>query len=160
MAGFTTDFSNVKEFTEFKEQFYEFIVKDIYEEPAKSGNMGVIIDLVVRNDVKQEKQNAHVWNSQYKVLSTGKYDFDKLMGKASAFIGQTKNYSSFEEFLNDFKGKVAKGKVYLDDFNGKKNPKIAYFNKTDFPNIAHVWKEPNNPNGLSQADLKDDDLPF
>ena len=30
MAGFTTDFSNVKEFTEFKEQFYEFIVKDIY----------------------------------------------------------------------------------------------------------------------------------
>ena len=160
MAGFTTDFSNVKEFTEFKEQFYEFIVKDIYEEQAKSGNMGVIIELVVRNDVKQEMQNFRIWDSQYKVLSTGKYDFDKLMAKASAFIGQTKNYSSFEEFLNDFKGRVAKGKVFLDDFNGKKTPKIAYFNKTDFPNIAHKWKEKTDSAGFSQANIQEDDLPF
>lgn len=63
--AFTTDFSQVQEHAEFKEQPYEMIVFDVKEEPNKNGKKRIVIDFVVRNDVKQEKQNAHLWDEQY-----------------------------------------------------------------------------------------------
>ena len=159
--AFTTDFSEVQEFKSFEEKFYEFIVKDAYEEPTQSGtNHSVTLELVVRNDVKQDMQNFRVWDRQYRLTATNKYDLKQLMGKASAFIGQEKNYATFEDFINDFKGRAAKGKIKLDNYNGKITPKVQFFNKTDFPNIAHKWKEKTDSAGFSQANIQEDDLPF
>ena len=70
--AFTTDFSQVQEHVEFKEP-YEMIVFDAKEEPNFNGKKRIVIDFVVRNDVKQEKQNAHLWDEQYPLTSTGKY---------------------------------------------------------------------------------------
>ncbi len=157
--AFTTDFSQVQEHAEFKEQPYEMVVFDAKEEPNKNGKKRVVIDFVVRNDVKQEKQNAHLWDEQYPLTDTGKYHNGILMGKAKALgIPEGKQYETFEAFLADFKGKTAKVTVKLEEFNGKKNPKVRYMNASELPTCHHVWKEKapaaNTPN------LDPDDLPF
>ena len=158
--AFTTNYSNIQEYQEFKEQFYEFIVKDVYEEQSKNGNHCITLELVVRNDVKQEMQNFRIWDRLYRLTATNKYDIEKLMKKGASFIGQEKSYETFEDFINDFKGRAAKGKVFLEEFNGKKKPKVGFFTKTDYPNIAHTWKEKTDSAGFSQANIQEDDLPF
>ncbi|XHB95919.1 hypothetical protein AAFF39_03830 [Lactococcus garvieae] len=48
--------------------------------------------------------------------------------------------------------------VKLEEFNGKKNPKVRYMNTSELPTCHHVWKEKapaaNTPN------LDPEDLPF
>lgn len=155
--GFTTDFSDVKEYQEFKEQDYEMIVFDAYEAENKNGKMRVVIDYVVRNDVQQEKQNAHLWDEQYKSTQTGKYHFGILMGKAKALgIPEGKNYDSFEQFLNDFKGRTAKVRVKLEEYNGEKYPKVRFTNPSDLQSCHHVWKEQTD----AATTIAEDDLPF
>ncbi|HFE9337099.1 TPA: DUF669 domain-containing protein [Streptococcus agalactiae] len=160
MAGFTTDFSEVKEHAEFKEQPYEMIVYDAYEAVNdRNGKKRVVIDYVVRNDIKQEMQNYHLWDEQYPNSQTGKYHIGILMGKAKALgIKEGQHYDSFEAFLNDFKGRTAKVTVKLDEYNGNKYPKVRYSNPSEVPNSQHVWKEKTT--GFTQAEIKDDDLPF
>ncbi|HEN0601761.1 TPA: DUF669 domain-containing protein [Streptococcus agalactiae] len=160
MAGFTTDFSEVKEHAEFKEQPYEMIVFDAYEAVNERNNKKrVVIDYVVRNDIKQEMQNFHLWDEQYPNSQTGKYHIGILMGKAKALgIKEGQHYDSFEAFLNDFKGRTAKVTVKLDEYNGNKYPKVHYANQSEVPNSQHVWKEKTT--GFTQAEIKDDDLPF
>ncbi|ALB15146.1 TPA: DUF669 domain-containing protein [Streptococcus agalactiae] len=160
MAGFTTDFSEVKEHAEFKEQPYEMIVFDAYEAVNERNNKKrVVIDYVVRNDIKQEMQNFHLWDEQYPNSQTGKYHIGILMGKAKALgIKEGQHYDSFEAFLNDFKGRTAKVTVKLDEYNGNKYPKVRYANQSEVPNSQHVWKEKTT--GFTQAEIKDDDLPF
>jgi hypothetical protein len=46
--AFTTDFSEVQEFKSFEEKFYEFIVKDAYEEPTQSGTNHSLYYLFIR----------------------------------------------------------------------------------------------------------------
>lgn len=158
MTGFTTDFSNVQEFSEFKAQPYEMIVFDAYESANTNGKMRIVIDYVVRNDVKQEKQNAHLWDEQYRQKETNKYHMGILMGKAKALgIPEGKHYDSFEAFLNDFKGRVAKVTVKLDEYNGQKRPKVNFVNASEFPNCHHAWKEKKNEQAFS---IQEDDLPF
>ncbi|HEQ4108088.1 TPA: DUF669 domain-containing protein [Streptococcus pyogenes] len=160
MAGFTTDFSEVKEHAEFKEQPYEMIVYDAYEAVnERNGKKRVVIDYVVRNDIKQEMQNYHLWDEQYPNSQTGKYHIGILMGKAKALgIKEGQHYDSFEAFLNDFKGRTAKVTVKLDEYNGNKYPKVRYANQSDVPNSYHVWKE--KATGFTQAETEEDDLPF
>ncbi|GFK31035.1 hypothetical protein ScFU149_11510 [Streptococcus canis] len=160
MTGFTTDFSEVKEHAEFKEQPYEMIVYDAYEAiNDRNGKKRIVIDYVVRNDIKQEMQNFHLWDEQYPNLQTGKYHIGILMGKAKALgIKEGQHYDSFEAFLNDFKGRTAKVTVKLDEYNGNKYPKVRYANQSDVPDSHHVWKE--KATGFTQAEIKEDDLPF
>ncbi|EGJ27854.1 hypothetical protein Javan425_0046 [Streptococcus phage Javan425] len=160
MAGFTTDFSEVKEHAEFKEQPYEMIVFDAYEAVNERNNKKrVVIDYVVRNDIKQEMQNFHLWDEQYPNSQTGKYHIGILMGKAKALgIKEGQHYDSFEAFLNDFKGRTAKVTVKLEEYNGNRYPKVRYLNPSEVPNSQHVWKEKTT--GFTQAEIKDDDLPF
>lgn len=155
--GFTTDFSDVKEYQEFKDQDYEMIVFDAYEAENKNGKPRVVIDYVVRNDVQQEKQNAHLWDEQYRSTQTNKYHMGILMGKAKALgIPEGKHYDSFEAFLNDFKGRTAKVRVKLEEYNGEKYPKVRFTNASDVPNSHHVWKEQTT----ASAPVNDVDLPF
>ncbi len=160
MAGFTTDFSEVKEHAEFKEQPYEMIVYDAYEAVNdRNGKKRVVIDYVVRNDIKQDMQNYHLWDEQYPNSQTGKYHIGILMGKAKALgIKEGQHYDSFEAFLNDFKGRTAKVTVKLDEYNGNKYPKVRYANQSDVPDSHHIWKEKTT--GFTQAEIEEDDLPF
>lgn len=157
--AFTTDFSEVQEFADFKAKEYEMIVFDAYEEENKDGtNKAVVIDYVVRNDVDQDKQNAHLWDRQWRSKETGKYHMGFLMGKAKALgIPEGKKYNNMEEFLADFKGRAAKIKVKLEEYNGQEYPRVQYTNATAFPQINHEWKEAPAGAGL---DIQDDDLPF
>lgn len=80
-----------------------------------------------------------------------------------------KDYASFEDFLNDFSGKVAKVQVKNEEseYNGKKyeNTNIKKFEASAFPQLQHVWKtnskeETSDFGPSSSIDISDDDLPF
>lgn len=158
--AFTTDFSNIKEFSDFKEKFYEMIVYDAYEDVSQGGKKHIVIDYVVRNDIDQDKQNAHLWDRQYRMRDTGKYHVGILMSKVKALgIQEGKSYESIEDLLKDFIGRPAKIKIELQEYNGQKYPRAKYTNATDFPNVQHQWKD--KPTfGISADNLKEDELPF
>jgi hypothetical protein len=152
--AFTTDFSQIKEHPEFKAQPYEMIVFDAREETNRNGNQCIVIDYVVRNDIRQDMQNMHLWDRQYKT-STGKYHNGILMGKAKAFgIKEGKQYESFEAFLNDFKGKTAKVTVKLTEYGAE----ARYTNPSALPECHHVWKEKTE--ATPAAYIGPEDLPF
>lgn len=156
--AFTTDFSQVQEFTEFKEQDYEMIVFDAYEQPNKNGKKRIVIDYVVRNDVKQEKQNAHLWDEQYPSKDTGKYHMGMLMGKVKALgIPEGKSYQTLDDLLKDMINRPARVRVKLEEYNGNKYPKVRFTNKTEMTNVQHQWKEPIN---VEVTEIAEDDLPF
>ncbi|ESV55137.1 hypothetical protein SAG0136_07945 [Streptococcus agalactiae LMG 14747] len=156
--AFTTDYSNITEYADWKVQDYEIIVKDVYETTAGTGTKGLVIESVVRNDVKQEKQNAHIWDRHWHRRDTQKFDFASLMRIASALgIPEGKNFNSFEDFMNEFIGKTAKVRIRLREYNGEKQPDVHYYNKTDFPQINHTWKEAVN---TTSAPTQEPDLPF
>ena len=157
--AFTTDFSQVQEYSEFKAQPYEMIVVDAYEGVNDyNGKKRIVIDYVVRNDVQQEKQNAHLWDEQYPSRETGKYHNGILMGKIKALgIQEGKSYESLDAMLKDLIGKTAKVTVKLDEYNGKVRPKVRFTNPTEFPNVQHEWK--NKPE-IAATQIEEDDLPF
>ena len=157
--AFTTDFSQVTEYAEFKAQPYEMIVFDAYEAVnERNGKKRIVIDYVVRNDVQQEKQNSHLWDEQYPSRETGKYHNGILMGKVKALgIQEGKSYADLNAMLKDLIGKPAKIVVKLEEYNGNSYPKVRYTNATDLPNVQHQWKE--QP-ALAATQIEEDDLPF
>ena len=156
--AFTTDFSQVQEYADFKEQDYEMIVFDAKEDTNKNGKKRIVIDYVVRNDVQQDKQNSHLWDEQYPSKDTGKYHIGVLMGKVKALgIQEGKSYASLDALLKDMIGRPAKIRVKLEEYNGNHYSKVRYTNATNFPNIAHQWKEANP---ATVTEIQEDDLPF
>lgn len=152
--SFTTDFSQVQEHPEFKAQPYEMIVYDAREETNKNGKTCVLIDYVVRNDVRQEMQNMHLWSRQYK-MSDNKYHNGILMGKAKALgIQEGRQYADFDAFLKDFVNKTAKVTVKLGDFG----PEARFVNPSALPDCHHVWKE--KVESAKADEIETDDLPF
>lgn len=157
--GFTTDYSGITEYADWKVQDYEVVIKDVYETTASTGTTGLVIESVVRNDVKQEKQNAHLWDRHWQRRDTQKYDFKSIMKIANALgIPEGKNYNTFEEFLKEFINKPAKIRIKLREYNGEKQPEVHYYNKTEFKDINHTWKEQNLPD--QTATTEEPDLPF
>ena len=161
--AFTTDFSQVQEYSEFKEKDYEMIVFDAFESENKNGKKRIVIDYVVRNDIDQDKQNAHLWDEQYPSNETKKYHMGMLMGKVKALgIEEGKSYESLDDLLKDFIGKPASIRVKLEEYNGKKYPRVRFTNETKYPQVNHKWKEKFHETATfaDPVNLEEDDLPF
>lgn len=155
--AFTTDFSNVNEYAEFKAQDYEMVVVDAREEEyGQEGKKRITIEFVVRNDVDQEKKNAHLWDSHYKGRETGKYNMDIIMGRAKALgFEEGKEYQTLEAFLKDFVGRTARVRVKLEEYNGNENPRVHFLNPTKFPENNHIFNKP-----VDAPVIVEEDLPF
>ncbi|MDR2833645.1 MAG: DUF669 domain-containing protein [Streptococcaceae bacterium] len=164
--AFKFDYSEVKEFQELQEGFYEVVCQSAEEKETNNGKKYIQLDLVVRNDVNQSGQNLHHWHSMFR-MKDGRYHQGVLMGLGSSFgISDQKEFNTFEDMLREFHGKAAKMKLRKETYNGETNLRVHYFNKTAFPQINHKWKEmvPSNsfPSHASEMpiDVSDDDLPF
>ncbi|GAF37604.1 MULTISPECIES: DUF669 domain-containing protein [Lentilactobacillus] len=201
MAFITTDYSNNEHQTygALPTGTYEMVIKSAQEKATPSGAESLQLDLVVRNDLNGVKalantnakyQNRHVFMDNWKRKKTNQYDtksFQYILEAVGIPEGQPIN--SIEDFTKAIANRPAK--VYVkkgvDDYNGEKKDvnQVAPWNfeKSDFPKVAHVWKDQkngNNPfaensepqnnapaanndpfaNSGDSIDISDDDLPF
>lgn len=169
MSSFKLDFSEVKDFSAIPDGDYEIILNKIAEDASPSGSEYINFDLIIRNDIQQERQNAHLFHRIWKSKSENRYNKNMVMQAAKAFgLPDGKQYESFDDFLGDFVVKPARVTVKNEtsEYNGKtyENTNVKFFNKTNFPDINHVFKSKNttdpsqvNPNSPT---ISDENLPF
>ena len=91
------------------------------------------------------------------------------IGKAAG-LQNGKVYNTFEELLEDFRGKPVQ--VYVEnttsEYNGKiyENLEVKQWKPTKFPDVQHQWKQKETNNNSkpivfdSQPNRSHDDLPF
>lgn len=166
---FTLDFSKANNGT-IADGTYEAVIFNVLEDATPGGAEFMNFDLVVRNDVEQKYQNAHIFQRVWRARDTGKYSAGMINTIAQAAnLDDGKSYQSLEDLMSDFLDhpvKVTvkneeneyKGKIY-EDLN------IKRWNKSDYPNVQHQFKkgakkpQPKNKPAEDTA-INDDDLPF
>lgn len=144
---------------------YEVVVKEAKEDVTKQGVNHISIDLIIRNDVKQGYQNAHIWAKLWRSKDTGQFSMKMFntIGKALN-IQNGKSYNNLNELLQDFVGKVCTVKVKHEEYNGYTNAKVTSWGKSAFSICNHLWNTKQNGtvvSGLGQeVSFSGDDLPF
>lgn len=174
MSGFSLDFNNTFEgYQKIEDGVYEVIIDYAAEDATKSGAEFTNFQMTIRNDLDQPFKNQKIWERVFKAKATGQYNMMMFntIGKAAG-LQSGKVYNSFEELLNDYRGKPLQ--VYVEnetsEYNGKtyENLNVKQWKPTKFPNVQHQFKQSNNSNqsnnnnnpfdGLPQ--ISDNQLPF
>lgn len=166
--AFTLDFSQASNST-IKDGTYEAVIFNVLEDATPGGAEYMNFDMIIRNDVQQSYQNAHIFQRVWRAKDTGKYNAAMINTIAQAAnLTDGKSYQSLKDLMSDFINhpvKVTvknekneyKGKTY-DDLNVKR------WGKSDYPNVQHQFKagvkktQPTVPTTDTAVD--DDDLPF
>ena len=168
MTAFKVDYNEAQDFGAVPDGDYEVVIFNVTEDASKGGTEFINFDMVIRNDIKQPRQNSHLFHRVWKSKETGKYNRGMIMSLAKAFgLPDGKEYQSFENFLEDFAMRPAKVKVKNEhsEYNGKTydNTNIKKFETTKFPELQHQWKKSNAEKSVNSSpafDISDDDLPF
>lgn len=169
--AFKIDFSQADSNGNVADGTYEAVFYMMNEDTnPNTGNPFIRVDLIIRNDVDQKYQNAHLFDQMYKAKATGKYSMRRLAWMASAAgLDEGREYNSLDELCSDFIGRPVRVTVKNSDenYNGKTyhHVNLTSWQKTKFPNMQHQWKKkPNqvdpfkgNSNGV---EVSDDDIPF
>ena len=172
MSGFKLDFNETFEgYQKIEDGVYEVIIDSAVEDATKGGAEFTNFTMTIRNDLDQPFKNQKIWHRNWKAKETGKYNMTMFntIGKA-AQLQNGKTYNSFEELLNDYRGKPLQ--VYVEneksEYNGKtyENLNVKQWKPTAFPSVQHQFRQSNNNqqnnNGpLNDAPaISDPDLPF
>ena len=165
--SFTLDFSKANNGT-IADGTYEAVIFNVLEDATPGGAEFMNFDLVVRNDVEQKYQNAHIFQRVWRSKDTGKYNAGMINTIAQAAnLADGKSYQSLKDLMSDFINhpvKVTvknekneyKGKTY-DDLNVKR------WNKSDYPSVQHKFKSgvaPQPAASNTDTTVENDDLPF
>src|SRR5699024_1740848 len=174
MAQFNLDFENVFEgFQKIDDGVYEVVIDHASEDATKTGAECTNFQMTIRNDLDQPIKNQKIWERVFKAKATGTYNMMMFntIGKAAG-LQSGKTYNSFEELLEDFRGKPLQVFVQNEtsEYNGKtyENLNVKQWNKTKFPQVQHQFKQSNDSNGNNNAgpfngnqpNINDSDLPF
>lgn len=168
MTAFKVDYNEAQDFGAVPDGDYEVVIFNVTEDASKGGTEFINFDMVIRNDIKQPRQNSHLFHRVWKSKETGKYNRGMIMSLAKSFgLPDGKEYQSFENFLEDFAMRPAKVKVKNEqsEYNGKTydNTNIKKFETTKFPELQHQWKKSNAEKSVNPSpafDISDNDLPF
>lgn len=168
---------------------YEMIIKSAQEKATPNGAESLQIDLVVRNDLdavpelaktNAKYHNRHVFMDNWKRKATHQYDLDSFQYILEAVqIPEGTPINNIQDLVNALANKPAK--VYVkntkDNYQGEEREvnQVApwNFNKSDYPQVQHTWKDQSNgenpfannqadpfANNGDQIDISDNDLPF
>ena len=174
MAQFNLDFENVFEgFQKIDDGVYEVVIDHASEDATKTGAEFTNFQMTIRNDLDQPFKNQKIWERVFKAKATGTYNMMMFntIGKAAG-LQSGKTYNSFEELLEDFRGKPLQVFVQNEtsEYNGKtyEHLNVKQWNKTKFPQVQHQFKQSNDSNGNNNAgpfngnqpNINDSDLPF
>ena len=183
---FKTDFSKANTGSEIKpEGNYEVIITKIEEKTTLSGKTGLNFAMVIRNDIPEQKYgNAFLFHTIWKAKEPTEYDnmvkgymYGQVMAIAKAArLADGKSYESFEEFLKDIINKPVCVSLKHEEYNGKLQERINYFNETKFPECKHAFKTKttvkkdefkkvddvivNTTTGEAYEEFDDDECPF
>lgn len=168
MAGFSLDFNNVIE-GEIKDGIYEVVIDHATEDATPGGAEFTNFQMTIRNDLDQPHKNQKIWHRVWKKKDTGQYSMVMFntIGKAAG-LQAGKVYNSFQELLDDFRGRPVQ--VYVknetSEYNGKtyENLNVKQWKPTKFPDVQHQYKQSNNQtqsnNNPFDTNVQDSDLPF
>lgn len=168
MAGFSLDFNNVIE-GGIKDGIYEVVIDHATEDATPGGAEFTNFQMTIRNDLDQPHKNQKIWHRVWKKKDTGQYSMVMFntIGKAAG-LQAGKVYNSFQELLDDFRGRPVQ--VYVknetSEYNGKtyENLNVKQWKPTKFPDVQHQYKQSNNQtqsnNNPFDTNIQDSDLPF
>lgn len=168
MAGFSLDFNNVIE-GGIKDGIYEVVIDYATEDATPGGAEFTNFQMTIRNDLDQPHKNQKIWHRVWKKKDTGQYSMVMFntIGKAAG-LQAGKVYNSFQELLDDFRGRPVQ--VYVknetSEYNGKtyENLNVKQWKPTKFPDVQHQYKQSDNQtqsnNNLFDTNVQDSDLPF
>ena len=168
MAGFSLDFNNVIE-GEIKDGIYEVVIDHATEDATPGGAEFTNFQMTIRNDLDQPHKNQKIWHRVWKKKDTGQYSMVMFntIGKAAG-LQAGKVYNSFQELLDDFRGRPVQ--VYVknetSEYNGKtyENLNVKQWKPTKFPDVQHQYKQSDNQtqsnNNPFDTNVQDSDLPF
>lgn len=163
MNQFTLDFSDT--YGKVEDGEYEVICTAASEDATPGGTIYAKVNLRIRNDINQPCKNQMIFHKCWQRKETGRYemkDFNTIGAAMQLEAG--KKYTSLQDVLDDFVGKCCRVSVKNEtsEYNGKvyDNLNVKYFNKTNFPDCNHQFR---NGEGIIQSapiTINDDDLPF
>ena len=174
MTGFSLDFNNTFEgFQKIEDGVYEVVIDHVTEDATQSGAEFANVQMTIRNDLDQPHKNQKIWERIFKAKATGKYNMMMFntIGKAAG-LQSGKIYNSFEELLDDYRGKPVQVfvKNETSEYNGKtyENLNVKQWKQTAFPQVNHQWNQSNdsssqasnNAGNNAPIEISDDDMPF
>lgn len=174
MTKFDMDYSEIKDFN-VENGTYEAVISGVKEDATKNGAQYVNFDLIIRNDIADQKfQNAHIFHKVWVSKETGKYNKSMLMTVAKyAGIPDHTSFNSLDDYFNALYHKPVLVTVRNEEstYNDKKyeNLNIKRWALSNFPNVQHEFASKDNKisnagdpfaGNEQQVDISDDDLPF
>lgn len=141
---------------------YEVVVKKAQEDKSPSGAVNINMHLAIRNDIDQKFKNKIIFASIWRTKDTGEYNKSLLNTVAKALqIPNGKKYSGLAELIADFVGKTAKVTIHHDEYNGKTNERVKYWNQSKHAKCNHVFtnNSDDQQHTFGQAD-EEEDVPF
>ncbi|MBC1420194.1 DUF669 domain-containing protein [Listeria fleischmannii] len=143
---------------------YEVVINNGKEDATPNGAEYVELDLIVRNDVEQKYQNAHIFHKIWMSKQTNQYNPKSFntIGK-SLQLENGKEYNSINELLQDFSMKTCRVTVKNEqsEYNGKtyENTNVKAWQPSNVQGVLnHKFKKSDNDN--NPINIEDDDLPF
>lgn len=128
---------------------YECLIIDIDEYTTKNGSTGLHIKMVIRNDVDQTYKNGYIFHTLWKRKEPTEadnqvkgYSFGQVMalGKAAG-LPDGKDYDSLEQFCDELIKKPMRVTLKHEEYNGKTQERVSWFNSTKFPDVKHIFKQ-------------------
>lgn len=149
-TGFSTDYSGLNDgATLLPIGEYEIIFKYLGEDVTKNGSMYVNVTAVVRNDVDQQYKNKYVWDKLWHVKepsaadkSVGGYSFKRIQSiSKAAGLPNGKKYENLEAWCDELANKFVRITIEHDEYNGKTDAKVKWYNESKSPVCKHIWKD-------------------
>ncbi|WP_270529556.1 DUF669 domain-containing protein [Limosilactobacillus vaginalis] len=163
--AFTLDFSQASNGT-IKDGTYEAVIFNVLEDATPGGSEYMNFDMIVRNDVQQPYQNAHIFQRIWRAKATGKYNAGMINTIAQAAnLTDGKSYQSLEELMSDFVNHPVKVTIKNEesDYDKKVYPNVKRWSKSDYPNVQHQFKsgvKPQSTTSTTDTAVGNEDLPF
>jgi hypothetical protein len=149
---------------------YEVIIKAAYEDVTKSSNKPFIaVNMVVRNDVKQNFTNSMIFYKLWKRkeptgadMAVKGFSIRQIMGLAeAAAIPNGTKFETLQDLLNALVRKTLKVTITHDgEYNGQPNINVKSVSATTMKPCVHAWKSAESVEFVMEEVVDDDNLPF
>ncbi len=142
---------------------YEAVVYHARMEYTMSGREYIGIEMIIRNDVEQPRQNSHIYyqlwpakNPKAEDLACGGFLSWQIQALSkSCGLENGREYGSLEEWFDDLATRPLIVDVRHEEYDGKTRARVKYTDITKHPEFRHQW---DKETGF--AEIEDDDCPF
>lgn len=133
---------------------YEFLITDAEYRTKNQKTPNINLTLVIRSDVEQDFKGRKMFHAFY--ISKDPEKVENSMNMIMAFLDYVgvedgMDFDTPQEVAAYVKGKIVKGTVFTDEYNGKENSRIRYFNVSDLFGEEFNFEDASGNKGLAKA---------